>query len=451
MALTPCAACLPACLRRSAPKLVYSWERPVPAGGWNVHEVNDPGTAGQPYRGQADLGEPEACMFHGIRAPGGGCNCFIDWAEGDGCKDRRDWAATQPCLGGPCGNCSMGVCHSPAAETMPAVPKLRPLVYVYDLPLGFNQLRPRIALGRNTPYLFWKRLATSGYVTTNASEADYFFVPVSAMGVISHGVILLALRHVAETWPYFNASRGRDHLVIAPWDFGASWVSGYPVTERVRFMSHWGLTEKDSRYANGPTCAMCGPSYVPGKDFVVPDMLESNFAHQPPSNVERTTLIYFSGAPTCKLREQLLALGEEVNRSDVVIVRGAARNMAQEMDASRFCLAPPGAGYGTRASLAVTRGCIPVLLGDNIAPVYDGYLDWKTYALRIAEADIPRVVAIIEAVPLEEEKRLRDAGAALKTAFRWGTLGDEPGDAFHTSMAYLLKYKDWDLGAPPPA
>ena len=443
--------CLPACLRRSAPKLVYSWERPVPAGGWNVHEVNDPGTAGQPYRGQDDLGEPEACTFHGIRAPGGGCNCFIDWAESGGCKDRRDWAATQPCLGGPCGNCSMGVCHSPAAESLPVMPKLRPLVYVYDLPLGFNQLRPRIAIGRNTPYLFWKRLAMSGYVTANASEADYFFVPVSAMGVISHGVILLALRHVAEAWPYFNASRGRDHLVIAPWDFGASWISGYPGTERVRFMSHWGLTEKDSRYANGPTSAMCGPSYVPGKDFVVPDMLESNFAHQPPSNVERTTLIYFSGAPTCKLREQLLALGEEVNRSDVVIVRGAARNMAQEMDASRFCLAPPGAGYGTRASLAVTRGCIPVLLGDNIAPVYDGYLDWKTYALRVAETDIPRVVAIIEAVPPEEEARLRDAGAALKTAFRWGTQGDEPGDAFHTSMAYLLKHKDWDLGAPPPA
>ena len=434
----------PLLVSRSAPKLVYTWERPVPMGGLNIQETNEVGVAGEPYRGHVDAGEPDACTFHGLRSPGSGCDCFYDWADSGTCKERRDWAATAPCLGGPCANCTLGVCHSPPPAAVSA--RLRPAVYVYDLPLGFNQLRPRIALGRNTPYMFWQRLSRSGYLTTNASEADYFFVPVSAMGSISHGVILLALRYVAETWPFFNASRGRDHLVIAPWDFGAAWVSGYPGVERVRFMSHWGLTEKDARYANGPVCTLCGPSYVPGKDFVVPDMLESSFAHAPASGVDRNILVYFSGGPTCRLREQLLALGAELAaRSDVVIVHAAGRDMGHDMDASRFCLAPPGAGYGTRASLAVTRGCIPVLIGDNIAPVYDGYIDWRTYALRVAEANISRVVEIIEAVPPEQEARLREAGVALKTAFRWSTGEDEPGDAFHTTMAYLLKHKDWGL------
>lgn len=383
---------------------------------------------------------PEACSYHGLRWHGA-CHCFWDW-DGGTCTERRNWVTTG-CLGPRCANCSLGVCFDdPARRNASRRATARPAVYVYPLPPGFNQLRPRIASERNTPYTFWQRLEASPYVTGDPEQADFFFVPVSAMGIISHGVIPLALRYVAHTWPYFNASGGRDHLIVAPWDFGGSWVARFPGFEHVRYISHWGLTEKDARYAN--TCELCGPSYVPGKDFVIPDTLESRFAHAPPSGAKRTTLLYFAGGPTSEIRKQLLDVGQQVGptREDVVIVTNTGRDLSHDMDAARFCLAPPGAGFGTRFSLAVTRGCIPVLVGDNIAPVFDGYLDWSAFSLRVREADIPRVVDIIDAVSLEEEQRLRESGAAVKHHFMW--TADDREDAFETTMKYLLKFKDWD-------
>ena len=414
------------------------------SGGFNVMEENVVG-AGQEVHVPDDLvaSHPEECSFHGLRMRGG-CHCFWDWEDSAKCSERRMWAASAECLGGSCSNCTQGVCFDPPKEVTATQ---RPAVFIYDLPPGFNQLRPRIAMQRNTPYLLWKRLVSSAHYTTDASQADFFFVPISAMGPISHGVIPLAIRYVAQHWPFYNASGGKDHFVVPPWDFGASWVAGFPGLERVRFLSHWGLTERDKRYAN--TCTLCGPSYVPGKDFVIPDNLEARFARAPPSDAERTTLLYFAGGPTSDIRAQLLKAGEELmkSRKDVHIVTNDGGNLGHGMDTSRFCLAPPGAGFGTRATLAVARGCIPVLVGDNIAPVFDGYLDWSTFSLRLAERDIPQMMSIIDAVSAEDEARLRDAGAPLKRHFVWSEEDSE--DAFETTMLYMLEFKDWDLPTAP--
>lgn len=36
---------------------------------------------------------------------------------------------------------------------------------------------------------------------------------------------------------------------------------------------------------------------------------------------------------------------------------------------TRFCLAPPGLGWGRRLSEAVFAGCVPVLVHDHVYPV----------------------------------------------------------------------------------
>jgi len=407
----------------------YGFARPLLLGGHNLIEeaVAD---SGEPVEPSADFtaSDPASCSYHGWRWRGS-CSCFMDW-EGHICEQPRQWASVG-CLGGPCAACSLGICHDPPVQRRGVE---RPFIYTYALPAGFNQLRPRVAMGRNTPYEFWRRLALSKHATSYPEEADYFFVPVSAMGVISHGVIITALRHVAQTAPHFNHSGGRDHLVISPWDFGASWLSNYPGLEHVRFMSHWGLTIQDKLYAND--CPLCGPSYVAGKDFVVPDTLETQFATPPASKQPRSTLLFFSGRPTTRVREQLLALRS--NRSDVKIVQSGVSNLAVEMDAARFCVGPPGAGFGTRATLAAARGCIPVLVGDHIAPVFDGLLDWSAFSVNVSEANISRLVDIVAAVTPAQEGRLRERVQAVSRHFVWRE-GDAE-DAFETSCRYLLKF-----------
>ncbi len=37
-----------------------------------------------------------------------------------------------------------------------------------------------------------------------------------------------------------------------------------------------------------------------------------------------------------------------------------------DFEKSTFCLAATGAGYGVRAKLAVQRGCIPIVIADDV-------------------------------------------------------------------------------------
>jgi hypothetical protein len=96
--------------------------------------------------------------------------------------------------------------------------------------------------------------------------------------------------------------------------------------------------------------------------------------------------------------------------------------------------------------VAITRGCIPVLVGANIAPYYDGFLDTSAFSLRLPEAAIHAVVDFVQGVAPAQEEALRREVDKVRRRHMW-TEGD-PEDAFATTMAYLLKHVDWDLPAP---
>ena len=417
----------------SAPKIHYKYLRPLEHGAHDVVEVNYPHSGSQwaasnPF--EFEEKDPEKCSGHGF-IKRGKCSCFCDW-EGETCDQHKDWSTTE-CLF-PCANCTGGVCFDPPKAIRGTK---RPFIYTYDLPLGLNQLRPRVAMSRNTPWEFWRRLAGSGHATSFAEEADFFFVPVAPMGVVSHGVIPLAMRWASENFPYFNRSGGRDHLIVTPWDFGGSWVAKYPGLEKVRFLSHWGLNDQQATYVN--VCPFCGPSYIPGKDFVIPDFLETRYAllPRPPITAARPTLVFFSGQPTSKVRERLLAgAAKYAGREDVRIMKGGAHNLGAEMETSRFCASPPGAGFGSRATLALSRGCIPVLIGDSISAVYDGLLDETKFAVLLKEEQMENMVAVLEAVGKEREAELRRGVYEVADKFVWDE--NREGDAFETIVTDYL-------------
>jgi hypothetical protein len=179
----------------NAPALTYVREKPAPSGGWNIHEANDGRDGGPVVPGPGEAyGAPQDCSFNGWLVQGR-CSCFDDWA-GQVCERRI--LHQEPCLGPPCEKCVEGVCEDPPRVRAAT---LKPAVYVYPLPPGFNQLRPRVSVERNSPYEFWRRLSRSKHETTDPAAADLFFVPVSPMGPISHGVVLLALLGTAGGAP----------------------------------------------------------------------------------------------------------------------------------------------------------------------------------------------------------------------------------------------------------
>ena len=110
-------------------------------------------------------------------------------------------------------------------------------------------------------------------------------------------------------------------------------------------------------------------------------------------------------------------------------------DLAAEMDRSVFCLGLPGAGFGTRAVLAVIRGCIPVLVGDNIAQPFENLLDWTSFSIRVPEALLDGVYELL--VSINETDRQRMAGACQKNKKHLVWDEKTPGDAFDTLMRAL--------------
>ena len=44
-----------------------------------------------------------------------------------------------------------------------------------------------------------------------------------------------------------------------------------------------------------------------------------------------------------------------------------------------------GDGFSTRAEDAILHGCIPVVIMDNVDPVFATILDWDSFSVRVKE------------------------------------------------------------------
>ena len=402
----------------AGPRIEYMFERPLAPGGHNVYETNE-NRVGSVYHPQAHemYSEPERCKFNGWWQ-NNQCSCFCDW-EGPSCETR--------------------VIHND--DSLFDIPSnrtasRRPYVYVYSLPPGTNRHRPRVAMDRNTPYEFLRRLKMSPHLTSDASTADLFFIPVSAMGVISHGVPLLAIRYVQETFPYLNVSiraNVKNHFIIFPWDFGGSWITGYPEMQHVRAVSHWGLTTRSKMYVND--CPLCGASVRDTYDTVIPDTMEHNFKFQHSSKEPRTTFLFFSGSRSHPIRSYYF--DSPMASETGVLFAERMTDLAREMDRSVFCLAPPGAGFTTRAVLAVIRGCIPVLVGDDILQPFEGHIEpnWPEFSIRIPEHEKDNTIKTLRKIPKKNIEKMQKHLETIKEKFIWDESSST--DAFYVTLASL--------------
>ena len=46
-----------------------------------------------------------------------------------------------------------------------------------------------------------------------------------------------------------------------------------------------------------------------------------------------------------------------------------------------------GDGFSTRAEDAVLHGCLPVIIMDDVDPVFASILDWSAFSIRVAEVN----------------------------------------------------------------
>ena len=153
-------------------------------------------------------------------------------------------------------------------------------VYVYDLPLWAN-----VKILKRNPFCSESAFGTEQYIhqqflhnhvrTRDPEAADFFYVPVYAtcllyrdFGYFDHYRYLVkeVLNHIIKTSPYWNRTRGRDHIWPFVHDFGGclSWLDN---TDHVYFKE---LRNSIFLSHLGDLAMGCFQSY---KDIVIPPMV----------------------------------------------------------------------------------------------------------------------------------------------------------------------------------
>ncbi|KAG2486865.1 hypothetical protein HYH03_014548 [Edaphochlamys debaryana] len=369
-----------------------------------------------------------------------------------------------------------------------------PRVYVYDLPPVMSSWRSEWSLtDRPLMRMLLERLLAAGARVADGDTADWYLLPLVLRGNDHRSWLVKAARHVARAHPWWNATGGgHRHLVLALGDWGRTEVEyarKFPeshITQNITFATYWGL------YEDRP----CGweASHRNATDIVLPVMLRPGkmealgllqgrlhpaFPELAQAQLRERSgpLLYFAGricgdmsvpqvrngsaGPVCASDKNSAYSGgvrqavhfHHWNRTGFLL-RTSDQDYGRHLVTARFCLAPTGAGHGQRQIQAVLAGCVPVLISDGVLQPWEPFLDWGSFGVRVAEADIPRLHEVLEAVGPEEYARkdaaLRCAAQHLAYSLSQGASMGESGrfDAFETLLA-VLAARARHPGTPP--
>lgn len=358
---------------------------------------------------------------------------------------------------------------APGASPVPNRAKLR--IYVYELP---SHIAFPISLddgvwdvnepSYHTNSMFLDLLLRDADVRTeNPWEANLFYIPAMAYSYTSNtwpatNQFLRAVRYVQERFPFFNRTGGRDHFIWTTGDRGSCFLPRKlsPLIHITLFGMH-----ASTRPGAPKTFLEAQPSlhpdygcFHPKKDILAAPWYDhmAGSAEAPAlyyklqedkgEDKERNLLFFFagsvregehsySGGARQALAKHLLALlGSDAGRADKTgnysdIVFSTSNNMGAEYHKlyrrSKFCLAPHGHGFGVRLTLAMTHGCVPVIIQDKVWQPYesDGVLPYPEFSIRLGVADVPHIVPMLRGVSEQRLRAMRLAMVRYHRAFLW--------------------------------
>ena len=326
-------------------------------------------------------------------------------------------------------------------------------------------------------------LLASPHRTLDPALADWFYVPVYASCAMVTAIFTTpdttlpryrtalaaelyagAHAHVMHTWPYWNASGGTDHIWTFGYDEGACFAPMELWPSMI--ISHWGNTmskhnrctttydgdrwdvERDP-WTHQPLQSLTGGHrcYEPQKDVIMPSFRELttflplDTSRRPPP---RRALFFFSGdlgsppgainagphvSPNYSMgiRQRVYRAAAAAKANDVHVVGHFAKDWWHvqyhaAMHNSTFCGAFPGDGWSGGISSAVFAGCVPVIIMDGIELPFENVLHYPSFSVRIAEADVDALPAILRAIPPARVAQLQAGLALVRPRFGYASL-----------------------------
>ncbi|KAG6519507.1 probable glucuronosyltransferase Os03g0107900 [Zingiber officinale] len=296
-----------------------------------------------------------------------------------------------------------------------------PKVYVYELPSRFNT--DWLANERCGTHLFAAEVAIHEALLQYAGrsldpeEADFFFLPVyvscnfstvNGFPDLHHARPLLAaaIELVAGEFPFWNRSRGRDHVLVASHDYGACFhaMEDVAIADGIPEFMKNSIILQTFGLRRPHTCQEAEHVLIPP---YVPPSIEDEWPL--PEMSTRDNFVFFRGKMEVHPKNVSGRFYSKRVRTEILrkyggnprfrLERKRSGDYRREMARSVFCLCPLGwAPWSPRLVEAVALGCVPVIVADDIRLPFTETVGWPEISLTVAEAEVNRLEEILDRV-----------------------------------------------------
>ncbi|KAL8170607.1 hypothetical protein V2J09_022411 [Rumex salicifolius] len=263
------------------------------------------------------------------------------------------------------------------------------------------------------------------FVTKDPKKAHLFYIPFSSRNLEealyvpnshSHKNLIKYLEKYLDTitrkYSFWNRTGGADHFLVACHDWAPS--------ETHRIMS---------------SCirAMCNADvkegFKVGKDVSLPETYIPKAKSplrgrggKPPS--QRRILAFFAGQMHGYLRPVLLRHWQNMDPGMKIFGRlphaKGNKNYIGYMQSSKYCICARGYEVNSpRVVEAIFYECVPVIISDNFVPPLFETLNWESFAVFVAEKDVPNLKTILESIPEKTYLRLYMRVKKVQQHFLW--------------------------------
>lgn len=319
-------------------------------------------------------------------------------------------------------------------------------VYVYELPPKYNS--EWLGNERCNRHLFaaevaiHKALLNSDERTLDPYDADFFFVPVyvscnfsavNGFPAIGHARSLIssAVDLVSSSYPFWNFSRGADHVFVASHDFGSCFhtledvamADGVPeILRNSVILQTFGVKYEHPCQAVENVVI---PPYIP------PETVRLTL-EKFPIDGRRDIFAFFRGKMELHPKNvsgRFYSKGvrtkiwDHFNRDRrFYLRRHRFAGYQSEIARSAFCLCPLGwAPWSPRLVESVALGCVPVIIADGILLPFSSVIPWPEISITVPENDVARLGEILDDVARTNlsdiQRNLRDPAISRALLF----------------------------------
>lgn len=281
---------------------------------------------------------------------------------------------------------------------------------------------------------FKKSLMNSSFLTTNASEANMFYLPFSIAGLRNDkrvgvkglpGFVASYINNVRQKWPYWNKTSGADHFFVSCHSI-TKIVSDNVVYLRMNVIQ---VVCSSNIFVQG---------YIPHKDVSIPQVWPRKGTPDEAKLVDqRQVLAFFAGAGNSPVRAAVVKSWS--HDSEILVYSNRlSTSYSKALLTSKFCLHVKGFEVNTaRIADAMHFGCVPVILANHYDLPFANVLNWDHISIVVSTSDIPLLKEILKAVTPEQYKKLQMNVMQVRKHFHWNTPSREY-DAF-----YMVMYELW--------